>query len=170
MPAKFLSLSVVFSALFVSQLVVAIPNVDCSLVRCAAPPQCAFDQPAFLSGQSPRADGTNPRWRMLLNMRPLRCSVLSPFEMVGLLVIAASVAGSTLVTLPGNCCPTCAPPPDCSAVQCLACPDNTVAVTVAGQCCPTCKPKPDCSDVLCVECVGEVEPGNCCPTCGLGAK
>ncbi|KAJ7883364.1 hypothetical protein B0H13DRAFT_1890377 [Mycena leptocephala] len=60
MPAKFLSLSVIFSALFVSQLVVAIPNVDCSLVRCAAPPQCAFDQPAFLSGQSPRADGTNP--------------------------------------------------------------------------------------------------------------
>ncbi|KAJ7842618.1 hypothetical protein B0H13DRAFT_1909751 [Mycena leptocephala] len=126
MPAKFLSLSVVFSALFVSQLVVAIPMSI-----------------ALLSAVLHHHNGAN---------------------------IVNSVAGSTLVTLPGNCCPTCAPPPDCSAVQCLACPDNTVAVTVAGQCCPTCKPKPDCSDVLCVECVGEIEPGNCCPTCGLGAE
>ncbi|KAJ7711625.1 hypothetical protein B0H16DRAFT_1816465 [Mycena metata] len=36
MQPKFASLSVVLSALFASQLVGAIPNVDCSLVRCAA--------------------------------------------------------------------------------------------------------------------------------------
>ncbi|KAJ7884721.1 hypothetical protein B0H13DRAFT_916378 [Mycena leptocephala] len=150
MPAKFLSLSVVFSVLFVSQLVVAIPNVDCSLVRCAAPPQCPLGQTARIpAGEC--------------------CPTCVPCGVVSCPLLKC-VAGSTLVTLPGNCCPTCVLPPDCSAVQCLACPDNTVAVTVAGQCCPTCKPKPDCSDVLCVECVGEIEPGNCCPTCGLGAE
>jgi hypothetical protein len=36
MQAKFASLSVVLSVLFVSQLVGAVPKIDCSLVRCAA--------------------------------------------------------------------------------------------------------------------------------------
>ncbi|KAJ7829860.1 hypothetical protein B0H14DRAFT_2593729 [Mycena olivaceomarginata] len=105
MQAKFTALSFVLSALFVSQVLGAVPRtVDCSLVRCAAP------------------EWSNP---------------------------VHSTAGS--VTLPGNCCPTCVTPPDCSAVQCLACPADTIATTVPGQCCPTCTPKPDCKNVLCVE-------------------
>ncbi|KAJ6564188.1 hypothetical protein B0H19DRAFT_1140511 [Mycena capillaripes] len=148
MQAKLATLSVVLSALFVSQLVGAVPKkVDCSLVRCAAP-ECPLGQRAQIK---PGAC----------------CATCVPCGIVNCPLIAC--AGDSIIK-PGECCPTCVPPPDCSAVQCLACPDDTVAVTVPGQCCPSCKPKPDCTDVLCFDCVGEIEPGNCCPTCGLGAS
>ncbi|KAJ6558756.1 hypothetical protein DFH09DRAFT_1162444 [Mycena vulgaris] len=149
MQAKFAFLSVVLSALFVSQSVGAVPNVDCSLVRCAAV-ECPLGQTARIK------PGTC-------------CPTCLPCGKVSCPLIACA-DDSIPVTQPGKCCPTCVSPPDCSAVQCLACPDNTIAVTVAGQCCPTCKPKPDCTDAICVDCVGVIEPGNCCPTCGLGAS
>ncbi|KAJ6550338.1 hypothetical protein B0H19DRAFT_188218 [Mycena capillaripes] len=150
MQAKFAALSVVLSALFVSQLVGAVPNVDCSLVRCASV-ECPLGQTAEIKA------GTC-------------CPTCVPCGVVPCPLIAC--AGGS-VTLPGDCCPTCISArdsPDCSAVQCLACPDNTIAITVAGQCCPTCKPKPDCAHAVCLDCVGEIEPGNCCPTCGLEAS
>ncbi|KAF8206091.1 hypothetical protein K438DRAFT_2092412 [Mycena galopus ATCC 62051] len=148
MQAKFASLSVVLSALFVSQIVGAVPNVDCSLVRCAAV-KCPLGQTSQIK------PGTC-------------CPTCVPCGKVNCPLIRCA-PDYISVTQPGDCCPTCVPRPDCSAVQCLACPKNTIAITVPGQCCPTCKPKPDCTDVLCLDCVGEIEPGNCCPTCGLGS-
>ncbi|KAJ7804055.1 hypothetical protein B0H14DRAFT_2612799 [Mycena olivaceomarginata] len=144
MQAKFASLSIVLSVLFVSQLVGAIPKIDCSLVRCAAV-ECPLGQTAQIK------PGTC-------------CPTCVPCGKVNCPLIACGIVGANLVdsaddyisvTQPGKCCPTCVPPPDCSAVQCLACPEDTVAITVPGQCCPTCKPKPNCKDVLCLDCEDE---------------
>ncbi|KAJ7334003.1 hypothetical protein DFH08DRAFT_939681 [Mycena albidolilacea] len=135
MQARFTALSFVLSALFVSQVLGAVPRtVDCSLVRCAAP-KCPLGQTARIQ------DG---------DCCPtcVPCGVV-PCPLIAWSNLVHSTAGS--VTLPGNCCPTCVTPPDCSAVQCLACPADTIATTVPGQCCPTCTPKPDCKNVLCVE-------------------
>ncbi|KAJ7813055.1 hypothetical protein B0H14DRAFT_2605367 [Mycena olivaceomarginata] len=131
MQAKFTSLSIVLSVLFVSQLVGAIPKIDCSLVRCAAV-ECPLGQTAQIK------PGTC-------------CPTCVPCGAN----LVDSADDYISVTQPGKCCPTCVPPPDCSAVQCLACPEDTVAITVPGQCCPTCKPKPNCKDVLCLDCEDE---------------
>ncbi|KAJ7813054.1 hypothetical protein B0H14DRAFT_2605366 [Mycena olivaceomarginata] len=141
MQAKFASLSIVLAALFISQVVGAVPKIDCSLVRCAA----VKWQVQCMGYQLPSAK--RHKLNLALAARPA-------FPALPNLAIAARLVFLLQIV---------------SAVQCLACPKDTVAVTVPGQCCPTCKPKPDCSAVQCLACVGVIEPGNCCPTCGLGA-
>ncbi|KAJ7192569.1 hypothetical protein GGX14DRAFT_406238 [Mycena pura] len=51
MQVKFVSLSVLLSGLFVSPLVGAVPNVDCSLVRCAEPECPAGQTPQVPTGK-----------------------------------------------------------------------------------------------------------------------
>ncbi|KAJ6585788.1 hypothetical protein B0H19DRAFT_1250559 [Mycena capillaripes] len=115
MQAKFASLSVVLSAVFVSQVLGAVPRtVDCSLVRCASV-ECPLGETARIEAGA-------------------CCPTCVPCGIVACPLIAC-IGGS--VTLPGNCCPTCVPgslpveavAPDCSAVQCLACPKNTIAMS-----------------------------------------
>ncbi|KAJ7461093.1 hypothetical protein FB451DRAFT_1371370 [Mycena latifolia] len=113
MQAKFARLSIVLSALFVSQLVGAVPKyVDCSLVRCAAV-ECPFGQTAQIK------PGTC-------------CPTCVPCGIVSCPLIACDDP----VAQPGSCCPTCISPraPDCSAVKCLEC----VGEIEPGNCCPTC--------------------------------
>ncbi|KAJ7342478.1 hypothetical protein DFH08DRAFT_1012110 [Mycena albidolilacea] len=147
MQAKFASLSIVLSVLFVSQLVGAVPKIDCSLVRCAAV-ECPLSETAQIK------PGTC-------------CPTCVPCGKVNCPLIACYPTWQLLPDLCSSSRLFC-----CSVPRLLTffnSPKNTIVFIPPGQCCPTCKPKPDCKDVFCPQCVGVIEPGNCCPTCGLGA-
>ncbi|KAJ7636175.1 hypothetical protein B0H17DRAFT_503408 [Mycena rosella] len=114
MQAKFVSLSVVLSALFISQLVGAVPKIDCSLVRCAVV-KCPLGQTSQIK------PGT-----CCPTCRPCDCSAVQ---------CLACPDNTVAITVPGQCCPTCKPKPDCTNVLCLEC----VGEIEAGNCCPTCE-------------------------------
>jgi hypothetical protein len=80
--------------------------------------------------------------------------------------------GFELKTLPGQCCPSCVPKLDCSAVLCasvFSCPSGQVRVKKG--CCEVCEPAVPCDNVRCFifDCPANTKKvypdGSCCPTC-----
>ncbi|KAJ6534949.1 hypothetical protein B0H19DRAFT_1323086 [Mycena capillaripes] len=129
MQAKLTPLSVVLYALFVSQLVGALPkNVDCSLVRCAAV-ECPLGQSAQIK------PGACCKTCVPCGIVPcpLVSCLANAARLASLLQIVLLFSVSP-VTVPGQCCPTCKPKPDCKDVLCLDC----VGEIKPGNCCPTC--------------------------------
>ena len=79
--------------------------------------------------------------------------------------ILSCPSGSTTVTKPGDCCPTCT----ACTVSCPAaiCTSGFTPITQPGDCCPTCTAcTVSCPAVICPSGVTAVTMvGDCCPTC-----